>query len=60
MCRQGKGKKDRVVRLGERALEWVRRYLDVARPELETAESDGALFLGVLGEALGPPWITER
>ena len=60
MVRQGKGKKDRVVPLGERALAWVRRYLDVARPELETAESEGALFLGVLGEALGPPWITER
>lgn len=38
----------------------MRRYLDVARPELERAESEGALFLGVLGEALGPPWITER
>jgi len=60
MVRQGKGKKDRVVPLGERALSWVRRYLDVARPELETADSEGALFLGVLGEALGPPWITER
>lgn len=32
--RQGKGRKDRVVPLGERAALWVRRYLSEARPKI--------------------------
>ena len=32
--RQGKGKKDRVVPIGERALLWVKKYLAEARPQL--------------------------
>jgi integrase/recombinase XerD len=34
MVRQGKGRKDRLVPLGERACAWVRRYLLEVRPEL--------------------------
>jgi integrase/recombinase XerD len=34
MFRLGKGKKDRVVPLGEHALAWLQRYVEVARPEL--------------------------
>jgi len=60
MVRQGKGKKDRVVPLGERALAWVTKYLDEARPLLATVESDSALFLTTLGQPLSLPWITER
>jgi integrase/recombinase XerD len=60
MVRQGKGKKDRVVPLGERALAWVTKYLDEARPLLASVESDGALFLTTLGERLSLAWITER
>jgi integrase/recombinase XerD len=60
MIRLGKGKKDRVVPLGERALAWLQRYVNVARPELETAMSERALFLGVYGERLCRDWITER
>lgn len=32
--RQGKGKKDRMIPHGERALVWVEKYLREARPQL--------------------------
>jgi integrase/recombinase XerD len=60
MVRQGKGKKDRVVPLGERAMAWVRRYLDHVRPELVTSETEHGLFVGTLGEPMCPGWVTER
>ena len=47
--RQGKGRKDRYVPIGERALGWVRRYLDEARPKLVCALDDGWLFLDASG-----------
>ena len=34
LIREGKGSKDRLVPLGERALHWVQKYLDAARPLL--------------------------
>jgi integrase/recombinase XerD len=34
MVRQGKGKKDRMVPIGERAIVWIRKYIDEARPQL--------------------------
>jgi len=43
MVRQGKGKKDRVVPIGERALEWLIKYRDDVRPEMPQGE--GVLFL---------------
>jgi len=49
MVRQGKGKKDRMLPLGERAARWVERYLLEVRPELVAAESGEVLFLGRLG-----------
>ena len=32
MIRQGKGKKDRMIPIGERALAWIDKYIDEARP----------------------------
>lgn len=43
--RQGKGRKDRVVPIGERALAWVERYLADARPELVLYPDERALFV---------------
>jgi integrase/recombinase XerD len=45
--RQGKGKKDRVVPIGERALAWVKKYLAQVRPQLLPAigADPGTLFL---------------
>ncbi len=48
--RQGKGRKDRVVPIGERALAWVKTYLDTVRPELIADPNEQALFLTKEGE----------
>jgi integrase/recombinase XerD len=52
--RQGKGKKDRVVPLGARAVFWLRRYLGEARPRLVVNPREPALFLSGYGEAFNP------
>jgi integrase/recombinase XerD len=57
--RAGKGNKDRVVPIGERALLWVRKYLDLER-HLFALEPDPLwLFLTDEGEALSPDWLSE-
>jgi integrase/recombinase XerD len=58
MIRQGKGKKDRVVPIGERALAWVVKYRDEVRPQLVVEPDPGVLFLNELGEGLGTAWLT--
>jgi len=50
--RKGKGKKDRVVPVGERALHWLETYLEKTRPLLETPQSERAMFLSGYGERL--------
>jgi integrase/recombinase XerD len=50
--RQGKGAKDRVVPIGERACRWVERYLFQVRPDLVDVDDDGALFLAKHGEGM--------
>jgi len=45
MVRQGKGKKDRMIPIGDRALRWVLKYRDEARTELAMPEDDTTLFL---------------
>jgi integrase/recombinase XerD len=57
--RQGKGAKDRYVPIGPRALGWVRRYVDEARPNLAKYPDRGALFLSASGEALCADWLTR-
>lgn len=60
MVRQGKGRKDRVVPLGERAKSWVKRYLDEARPHLVTGEDPGWLFVSERGGGqLFKGWATR-
>jgi len=51
--RKGKGRKDRVVPLGERAQAWVVRYLSEVRPHYAYAPDDGTLFLTLQGEPFG-------
>ncbi|MFM2397649.1 MAG: hypothetical protein RLZZ144_899, partial [Pseudomonadota bacterium] len=41
----GKGSKERLVPLGEEALEWVKRYLSEARPQLLNGKVSDALFV---------------
>ncbi len=42
---QGKGQKDRIIPIGERALKWIARYLDDGRPELVKRVSESILFI---------------
>ena len=48
---QGKGHKDRMIPIGERALKWINTYQYQARPELTLGKDDGTLFVTKLGEA---------
>jgi len=59
MVRQGKGKRDRVVPIGDRALAWVTRYCDEVRPGWRLADDEGALFLTPLGERMGDSRLTQ-
>ena len=59
MVRHGKGKKDRMVPIGDRAIARIRRYIDHGRPALVMPPDEGALFLGQEGEALSPDRLTQ-
>lgn len=48
----GKGGKDRLVPVGEEALEWIERYLDQARPHLCRARASDDLFLSNRGAGM--------
>lgn len=50
--RLGKGAKDRVVPIGERACRWVERYLFQVRPQLLDVIDDGTLFLAKHGQGM--------
>lgn len=50
--RQGKGNKDRVVPIGDRACRWIERYVFEVRPEQIDAEDDGVLFLAKHGQGM--------
>jgi integrase/recombinase XerD len=59
MVRQGKGKKDRMVPIGEQAIAWIARYLREARDSLVMPPDTGVLFLTLEGEALSPNRLTQ-
>ncbi len=48
----GKGSKERLVPLGEDAVDWLDRYLRIARPQLLGRRLSDALFPGPSGNAL--------
>ena len=50
MIREGKGRKDRLVPIGERALAWLDKYRREARPQLVIGKDDGILFLSLQGQ----------
>ncbi|MCI0573897.1 MAG: site-specific tyrosine recombinase XerC, partial [Myxococcaceae bacterium] len=59
MVRLGKGQKDRMVPIGERALAWVEKYLADARPQLVVEPDPGHLFLTEAGEELHPDTLSS-
>lgn len=56
---QGKGKKDRYVPIGSRALTWIARYVDQVRSKLPIDDSQRVLFLTLKGTPLNPDTLTE-
>ncbi|WP_220487000.1 site-specific tyrosine recombinase XerC [Pseudoalteromonas sp. SR45-1] len=50
--RQGKGQKDRVVPIGDRALAWLRKYQMDVRPLLVMGDDNTTLFLNQYGESM--------
>lgn len=59
MVRQGKGGKDRMVPIGERACAWLDKYLREVRPTLSAEPDDGTLFLSVSNEKLSANRLSE-
>jgi integrase/recombinase XerD len=49
--REGKGKKDRLIPIGDRALHWLQRYLNETRPQLLLDIDNTTLFLNDYGDA---------
>lgn len=57
--RQGKGKKDRVIPIGDRAAAWVEKYLREARPRIVAEPDDYVMFLSNSGEGLGIHYMSD-
>jgi len=58
--RQGKGHKDRIIPVGDRALTWLERYLEDIRPQLVISISQAALYLSSYGEAFNPDVLSRK
>ena len=56
MVRKGKGGKDRLIPIGERALRWTDRYVREVRPQLLVDGGDNTLFLTDHGQ----PFVNNR
>ena len=48
----GKGSKERLVPLGEEAIDWMRNYLSEARPAILNGQQSDDLFVTARGEAM--------
>jgi integrase/recombinase XerD len=48
----GKGSKERLVPLGEQAIDWLTNYLNEARPEILKGQASDALFVTARGGAM--------
>jgi integrase/recombinase XerD len=57
--RQGKGKKDRTVPIGERAAMWVEKYMLEARKGVVVPPDEGVLFLTAEGRPLDANRLTD-
>jgi integrase/recombinase XerD len=57
--RQGKGKRDRVIPIGDRAAAWVRKYLTESRPQLATEPDDKTAFVCHNGEPFSLGYLSQ-
>lgn len=58
MIRQGKGRKDRVVPIGKRAIGWLEKYLHESRPRL-LREPTESVYLTALGNPFHPVTLAQ-
>jgi integrase/recombinase XerD len=54
MIREGKGRRDRLIPIGDRALAWIAKYLNEVRPQIALADDEGILFLALTGDSISP------
>jgi integrase/recombinase XerD len=59
IVREGKGRRDRVIPIGQRAVAWVDKYLHESRLQLLVADCE-ALFLTDYGEPMLPAYLADR
>ena len=59
LIREGKGKKDRMLPLGERALYWVEKYRLESRPQIINDSHEKHLFLTDYGEPFARNRLTD-
>lgn len=57
--RQGKGRKDRFVPISARALEWVDKYLEIARPNLAVEPDNDYLLINLGSLPVGPDKLSR-
>jgi integrase/recombinase XerD len=58
IVRQGKGKKDRMIPIGSRAVQWIEKYTSDVRPEFICGRDEGVLFLSRYGDAISTNNLT--
>ena len=56
---QGKGKKDRMIPIGERAIAWIEKYLAEVRPTLSVTPDNGVMFLTAQGDMFTENRLTQ-
>ena len=59
MVHAGKGNKDRVVPIGERALKWLQRYLEDVRPHYLFGEAQPALWVNYVGKRVAESYLGQ-
>src|SRR6266850_1051554 len=59
VVRAGKGQKDRVVPIGERAIAWLEKYLAEVRPDFVTEPDEGTVFLTRRGRPFHPNHLSR-
>ena len=59
MVRQGKGKRDRLLPLSERACAWIEKYLEESRFHISRGADDGSLFISHIGKRMHPEQMTK-